>query len=132
MPGSARERLIGMEQYNSRSFHLITEEAIEAVEAEAVAAERARLRALVEGVLLGPTSPRKWYCKTCLQYDKHYPDCLAAAVLAALEGPAARPDHPKDGYAYAGCFCADCQALRLAYTPGLKRQVTAEGEPDAR
>ena len=57
-------------------------------------------------------------------------DRMDAALLKGE--PDARPDHPKDGYAYAGCFCADCQALRLAYTPGLKRQVTAEGEPDAR
>jgi hypothetical protein len=45
IPTSPRARLLGMEQYNSRSFHLITEEAIEAVEAAAVATERARLRA---------------------------------------------------------------------------------------
>ena len=83
MPGSARERLIGMEQYNSRSFHLITEEAIEAVEAEAVAAERARLRALVEGLpgYLDPRYSGQYEVKGLL---------LRTAVLAELEGPDAR------------------------------------------
>ena len=47
-PQPARERLLGMEQYNSRSVHLITEEAIDAIEAEAVAAAMARIREAVQ------------------------------------------------------------------------------------
>jgi hypothetical protein len=50
MAKSARERLLAQEMYNDRSFPLITEELVAAVEVAAVATERARLRALVEGL----------------------------------------------------------------------------------
>ena len=45
---TARERLLAQEAYNSRSFPLITEEALAEVEREAVAATLAELRIAVE------------------------------------------------------------------------------------
>jgi hypothetical protein len=48
---TARERLLAQEAYNSRSFPLITEEALAEVEREAVAATLAELRTTVEAAL---------------------------------------------------------------------------------
>ena len=79
-PQPARERLLEMEQYNSRSFPLITKEALDAIEQEAVAAALARVRAAVEG-MFGQFHPM---CAVEAEPTRH--DVVSRkAVLAAIE-----------------------------------------------
>jgi hypothetical protein len=65
----------------------------------------------------------------CFEDDQPWPCDAVQMARRAEELEKAlremRPDHPKDGYAYAGCFCADCERVRQSYTPGLHRQVAA-------
>jgi len=88
MPGSARERLLKRARTADDEMEMVRPiilEELDAVEAEAVAAERARLRALVEGLRV---LMREMFGKSD---DLTITDLIdRAAVLAALEGPDAR------------------------------------------
>jgi len=94
MPGSARERL-------EHTYSTIDDEAapiaawqfaaqLDAIEAEAITAERARLREVVEGLPRSVTTIY-WAKGTSLAgATTEYPMLELSAVLAALEEPDAR------------------------------------------
>lgn len=72
----AGQRLLEREIFNSRSFAIVRESDIAAIEAEAIATERARIREAVEG--LPGLVVAKYYSE---------PDRIErAAVLALLKG----------------------------------------------
>jgi len=59
---------------------------IAAIEQESAARALAEAVKRVGAILLMPSSPRRWYCAWCGEYETHAKGCRAAAVLAALGG----------------------------------------------
>ena len=82
IPTSPRARLLAQEAYNARSFPLITVEVIDAIEAAAVAEERARLRT---APIRAAISNAYYEARNRGESMEIAADMASAAVLALLD-----------------------------------------------